>query len=121
MVRFRCSINQNVNIVKVLHILPLSQCQTQLSAFAKATAGQPSSAALHPFFRLINPPAVRGMACQAVKKAVSFSDGLLKAGGGNVTWQRTFLLKIFHAQMIKKFAEAIPHIIERYRTPKKVP
>ena len=67
---FCFGINQNVNIVKVLHILPLSQLQTLLSAFAKATAGQPSTAALHPFFRLINPPAVRGMACQAVKKAV---------------------------------------------------
>ena len=66
------SINQNVNIVKVLHILPLSQCQTQLSAFAKATAGQPSTAAVHPFFRLINPPAVRGMACQDVKKSRQF-------------------------------------------------
>ena len=28
-------------------------------------------------------PAVRGMACQAVKKAVSKTDGLLKAGGAN--------------------------------------
>ena len=78
---FRCGINQNANIVKVLHVFPISQCQTQLSAFAKATAGQPSTAALHPFFRLINPPAVRRMACQAVKKAVRKSDGLLKAGG----------------------------------------
>ncbi len=45
----------------------------------------PSTAALHPFFRLINPPAVRGMACQAVKKAVSKTDGLLKAGGAEET------------------------------------
>ena len=79
--RFCCGINQNVNIVKILHILPLFQYQTEKSAFAKATAGQPSSSAAHPFFRLVNPPAVRGMACQAVKKAVRFSDGLLKAGG----------------------------------------
>ena len=34
-----------------------------------------------PFFRLATPPANRGMACQAVKKAVSKTDGLLKAGG----------------------------------------
>ena len=34
-----------------------------------------------PFFRLATPPADRGMACQAVKKAVSKTDGLLKAGG----------------------------------------
>ena len=60
----------NHNAVVRLHFIP---------------AGQPSTAALHPFFRLINPPAVRGMACQAVKKAVRKSDGLLKAGGAEET------------------------------------
>ena len=45
----------------------------------------------------------------------------LNNGGGNVTWQRTFLLKIFYAQMIKKFAEAIHYLIESYTTAKKVP
>ena len=44
----------------------------------------------------------------------------VKPGGGNVTWQRTFLLKIFYAQMIKKFAEVIPHLIESCRTAKNV-
>jgi hypothetical protein len=48
-------------------------------------------------------------------------DFELKNGGGNVTWQRTFLLKIFYAQMIKKFAEVIPHFIESYKAAKKVP
>jgi hypothetical protein len=91
-----------------------------LSASAKATAGQPSTAALHPLFRLVNPPAVCGMACQAVKKAVRKSDGLLKAGGGCVTCQRTLLLKIFYAQTIEKFVGAIPDFIEIYRTEKKV-
>ena len=47
------------------------------------------------------------------------SVALAKDGGGNVTWQRTFLLKIFYAQMIKKFAEVIPHFIESYKTAKK--
>ena len=42
-------------------------------------------------------------------------------GGGNVTWQRTFLLKIFYAQMIKKFAEAIHYLMKSYKTAKKVP
>ena len=41
-------------------------------------------------------------------------------GGGGATWQRTLLLKIFYAQMIKKFAEVIRHFIESYRTAKKV-
>ena len=41
-------------------------------------------------------------------------------GGGGATCQRTFLLEIFYAQMIKKFAEAICHFIESYRTAKKV-
>ena len=46
---------------------------------------------------------------------------LVPTPGGNVTWQRTFLLKIFYAQMIKKFAEAIHYLIESYTTAKKVP
>jgi len=32
-------------------------------------------------FTLVNPPAVRGMACPDVKKAVRFSDGFGKSGG----------------------------------------
>ena len=53
-----------------------------------------------------------------VQKSIRFvSDA---NGGGNVTWQRTLLLKIFYAQMIKKFAEAIHYLIDSYRTAKKV-
>ena len=48
------------------------------------------------------------------------SVALAKDGGGGVIWQRTLLLKIFYAQMIKKFAEVIPYFIESYRTAKKV-
>jgi hypothetical protein len=43
-----------------------------------------------------------------------------KNGGGGAIWQRTLLLKIFYAQMIKNFAKAICHFIESYRTAKKV-
>ena len=49
------------------------------------------------------------------------SVALAKDGGANVTWRRTFLLKIFYAQMIKKFAEVMPYFIASYRTAKKVP
>ena len=49
-----------------------------------------------------------------------FCDEAWKNGGGNVTWQRTFLLKIFYAQMIKKFVGEIPDLIESCRTAKKV-
>ena len=49
------------------------------------------------------------------------SVALAKDGGGRVICQRTLLLKIFYAQMIKKFAEAIPYFIESYKTAKKVP
>ena len=41
-------------------------------------------------------------------------------GGGDAACQRTLLLKIFYAQMIKKFAEVMRHFIESYRTAKKV-
>ena len=45
---------------------------------------------------------------------------LVPTPGGGATCQRTLLLKIFYAQMIKKFAEAICHFIESYRTAKNV-
>ena len=45
---------------------------------------------------------------------------LESSGGADATFQRTLLLKIFYAQMIKKFAKAISHFIESYRTAKKI-
>ena len=49
----------------------LSQTVDEANAVVRLhfiTAGQPSTAALHPLFRLVNPPAVCGMACKDVKK-----------------------------------------------------
>ena len=63
----------------------LSQTVDEANAVVRLhfiTAGPPSTAALHPLFRLVNPPAVRGMACPDVKKAVRKSDGFWKSGGG---------------------------------------
>ena len=44
----------------------------------------------------------------------------ISSGGAVTTWLRTLLLTDFYAQMIKKFAKAISHFIESYRTAKKV-
>jgi hypothetical protein len=43
-----------------------------------------------------------------------------KNGGDGATFQQPFLSVIFYAQRIKKFVGAIPHLIERYKTAKKV-
>jgi len=48
------------------------------------------------------------------------SVALAKDGGADATFQQPFLSVIFYAQRIKKVVGAIPHLIERYKTAKKV-
>lgn len=54
------------------------------------------------------------------KKKPSESDGFSKVWWRWATWLRTLLLTDFYAKMIKKFAKAISHFIESYKTAKKV-
>ena len=83
MMRFCCNVCQNINVMKVFHkfaLLLIHDAVVRLRQGFRLRKTTPWQAGVTDFLRLlrirftlVNPPAVRGMACPDVKKAVRFS------------------------------------------------